>query len=1120
MPWLRPLSQAYHHVYSNQSELSEGGRDWVGSRDYYALIKLLRLELGHSGRELTPSLLAYALCRNFGGQPRLTRHVLGTFADQLAGAWFAGTAESKREAFTHVALWPVLKLIDANLKADSLTTRHLMLCTQNAAAVGLLRAAGMLNDSRTDVLFSSHFADESELTIIRQVNQVKTAMALGRTVVLVNHDNLYEALYDVLNQRYVLRAGSRLLRIAIGARSQLCAVVKGFKLILLTAADLLSAQQLQLCTQLEAWAAGVCAASGAASMQAVFCGYHLATIASAVMATTGCVGSGEPDLPDEGTVEWIALRARVCAVLVRTLLPLGARVVALSEPAVNAALASVYFEIHADLNSALQKYDPPPSAGLVDDTIMAAASESEGAALLAAFKTSVALDVAPLLLLLTRSPASHLSEPALLDGVAGARTVTLLPLATVPSEEALSETARAYYQAGAHGPAAGGEDPARRPLLVVQADPLSERTRALLPLTMHVLQKERARALANVAEGASLPTVMLVLHLPPGHRSAQRSFSLDLVRPWRVLTLDDVRAEGEDDEEAAADVLDAGVAAAKPMSSLSTSMLLEHSPLQLVSDLGKGALVVLAKRRLQSVLSLALPPQATLGANVDDGFDGLGAVGGSEGGAQSIAMRVAQIRRLLAQRPRLGALLERGIRAVLARAEHSRKPGSVHAHVALALADTHGGSLRQALRASLVQLVVAAAAATLRALDADGNLLLLDGATEMDEALWFGMAAVALEGAADAGSDGGESAKLAALEKSIGSSDGSAPDHCDSHGRHGVLRGRFPFAHRIAARLRSPFVAEQLRALLHPLHGVWPHDADVDGDADSATGASVTADGSAAQLELALARASALGRQLYGRQLEETPNEGGSTLDEHGEGAALPVRVPIPLVRGAVGRYVHDCVLMSAMPLPALSADDAVHLHVAILRAAAPAAGAFGSPATALLSAALARAPSAVATSVAAGVRAAIDEAAATGCGVRAIDCATVGFVSRMFIGAFEAATDGGLLQREWLRAWEVALWGIDLHASSLLAHAAEPAGAPVVGTGMAAPSAHERAGLEEGVARGLEGASRAWAHAKALRAFVSIALRAEEPLVASAGARLRGLSSACASAVESGLSC
>jgi hypothetical protein len=224
MPWLRPLSVAYHDVYHRQTSLADGGREWIGSRDYFALVKLLRHELVmQPGRQLTPELLAYALCRNFGGQPRLTRHVLGTFhalCFSAASAHALTEREHERCAqlserergdgardddddgprgdspFAAVALPPVVELVAANLAADSLTTRHLMLCTRNAAAVGLLRAARLLDDARTDVLFSSQFADDiSELTLIRQVNLVKTAMALGRTIVLVNHDNLYEALY-------------------------------------------------------------------------------------------------------------------------------------------------------------------------------------------------------------------------------------------------------------------------------------------------------------------------------------------------------------------------------------------------------------------------------------------------------------------------------------------------------------------------------------------------------------------------------------------------------------------------------------------------------------------------------------------------------------------------------------------------------------------------------------------------------------------------------------------------------------------------------------------------------------------------------------------------------------
>ncbi|KAL3927403.1 MAG: hypothetical protein SGPRY_002839 [Prymnesium sp.] len=85
-------------------------------------------------------------------------------------------------------------------------SRNLMLLTRHAAALRLLFDSGMVDEGRAEVLFGSRFPDDvSELQLVRQVNRVKVAMGEGSTVVLVNHDNIYEALYDVLNQRYLLK---------------------------------------------------------------------------------------------------------------------------------------------------------------------------------------------------------------------------------------------------------------------------------------------------------------------------------------------------------------------------------------------------------------------------------------------------------------------------------------------------------------------------------------------------------------------------------------------------------------------------------------------------------------------------------------------------------------------------------------------------------------------------------------------------------------------------------------------------------------------------------------------------------------------------------------------------
>lgn len=65
-------------------------------------------------------------------------------------------------------------------------------------------------------------------------------MSSGHTLVLLDHDNIYESLYDVLNQRYTLRSGGtetipqRFLRLAVGKRSQLVPVHSDFRLIAVT----------------------------------------------------------------------------------------------------------------------------------------------------------------------------------------------------------------------------------------------------------------------------------------------------------------------------------------------------------------------------------------------------------------------------------------------------------------------------------------------------------------------------------------------------------------------------------------------------------------------------------------------------------------------------------------------------------------------------------------------------------------------------------------------------------------------------------------------------------------------------------------------------------------------
>ena len=103
-----------------------------------------------------------------------------------------------------VDLPSLYKLITDNL--TSVSSRHLMLLTKNEAALWLLSECKVVDLAKTKVIIGSEFSDDrSELYVIQQLNEVKLAMATGRCLVLMNCDNMYEALYDILNQRYLLK---------------------------------------------------------------------------------------------------------------------------------------------------------------------------------------------------------------------------------------------------------------------------------------------------------------------------------------------------------------------------------------------------------------------------------------------------------------------------------------------------------------------------------------------------------------------------------------------------------------------------------------------------------------------------------------------------------------------------------------------------------------------------------------------------------------------------------------------------------------------------------------------------------------------------------------------------
>ena len=80
------------------------------------------------------------------------------------------------------------------------------------------------------ILFGSSFPKDKEYTqVCRNINQIKICMETGRTIILLNLENLYESLYDLLNQYYITSGNARYVDLGLQTHRVKCRVDNNFK---------------------------------------------------------------------------------------------------------------------------------------------------------------------------------------------------------------------------------------------------------------------------------------------------------------------------------------------------------------------------------------------------------------------------------------------------------------------------------------------------------------------------------------------------------------------------------------------------------------------------------------------------------------------------------------------------------------------------------------------------------------------------------------------------------------------------------------------------------------------------------------------------------------------------
>ncbi|KAG2461062.1 R213A ligase, partial [Polypterus senegalus] len=205
-------------------------KEFFGLRDYYSLIKMIFANTKGSGQEPGVEDVAMAVLRNFSGRDDINavKNFTVHFDKKL-----------DQESINTV------ELIRQNICADTQDgeCRYLLVLTKNYAALQILQQTYFLDQNQPEIIFGSSFPKDQEYTqICRNINRVKICMETGQTIVLLNLQNLYESLYDALNQYYVCLGGQKYVDLGLGTHRVKCRVHKDFRLIVIEEKDVVYKQ--------------------------------------------------------------------------------------------------------------------------------------------------------------------------------------------------------------------------------------------------------------------------------------------------------------------------------------------------------------------------------------------------------------------------------------------------------------------------------------------------------------------------------------------------------------------------------------------------------------------------------------------------------------------------------------------------------------------------------------------------------------------------------------------------------------------------------------------------------------------------------------------------------------
>ncbi|XP_078518528.1 E3 ubiquitin-protein ligase rnf213-alpha-like [Lissotriton helveticus] len=230
-------SIAIEHLFpkiasSYEAILDKQKNEFYGLRDFYSVIKMLLSSTIENRGVLSEQNIVRAILRNFGGSDKINPVIE-----------FSKCFPTLGQVPEHIS--NTLSLLQDNLdmRKSGFASRYLLLLTTNHAALHIIQMKNLMDINDCDIIYGSGFPKDQEYSqVCRSVNRVKICMETGRPVILLNIHNLYESLYDALNQCFVRLGGNYYVDLGLGTHRVKCRVKETFRLVVIEDKDIVYEQ--------------------------------------------------------------------------------------------------------------------------------------------------------------------------------------------------------------------------------------------------------------------------------------------------------------------------------------------------------------------------------------------------------------------------------------------------------------------------------------------------------------------------------------------------------------------------------------------------------------------------------------------------------------------------------------------------------------------------------------------------------------------------------------------------------------------------------------------------------------------------------------------------------------